>query len=593
MDKKKVKGKNFSIKGQIQSNNLKIIKIIIFIVVLSTINLILIDWFQNRANYYSILADEAKDVIVTQYKWRNSVETSADNGMKVEAEMDPEKCSFALWYQEIKVPKDEAFVTNLQNAHDAHKRLHQTEAIIISSSALDRAKARARINEEIPPISEEMFAALTDVSDYYMEHAESSRTNLIAVLIWSILSNIVLAIVAGILAKRFGNRLADKISTPIVAVADWSEELSLGAANLAFDAEGNANTNLTEVSRMVESFKVMANSIQENVKVVQKVADGDMTAFVNVRSAADSLGKNLYRMVQSNDLMFAEISNIAEAVAEGSSNIANASGALAQSCSVQANAVKEFSDVIQETGNFISINNKKAEDAIKVSDDITSEIQESTNKMNELLDAMVEIRSSSQKISAIIKTINDIAGQTNMLALNAAIEAARAGAAGKGFAVVAGEVKSLAEKSAEAAKESKTLIEDTIHKTALGDAISQETSETFLKISNSITRITEITHEIAEAGVRQRGHITLAKENIAEISDAIDGNAASSQEAAAASDELNANADELKEAMHKFNLRKRVPGKPYIPPEKANDKEFIRKAEENYKNALKEMKQAK
>ena len=207
--------------------------------------------------------------------------------------------------------------------------------------------------------------------------------------------------------------------------------------------------------------------------------------------------------------------------------------------------------------------------------------------MDNLLNAMVEIREASQKVAAIIGTIDDIAGQTNLLALNATIEAARAGEAGRGFAVVADEVKDLAVKSSQAAEESKKLILDTMSKTELGDSISKETSDTFGKIAESIEKIAEITEEISQAGTKQQVHIEEVKRNIGDISTAIEGNAAASEEAASASDELNHNADALKDAMQRFNLRQRVPGQPYIPPEKVNDDEFIRIAQQNYDKALK------
>lgn len=594
MHKNKKKNRDLTIRSQIQGDNRKIVLIIVFIVVLSTVNLLLIDVAQNRANYYNVLADEAKDMIIEHYKWRNSVENSLNSAQEVTEEMDYEKCSFGLWYPTVKTPKSETAAASLQTAYDYHKKLHDTEngIIVNAASGLNEIGIKKRIEKSVPPISESWLAAMNELVEHYTVQKELFRNGLIACLIWAIVSSVILAILAGVLARRFGNKLADKISAPIVAVADWSEKLSAGAIDNVFDMNENNIGDLAEINRMIKAFRHMADSIQENVSVVQKVADGDMTAFVNIRSAEDSLGKNLYRMVQSNDLMFAEISTIADAVAEGASSIALASGALAESCNIQSGAVKEFSEVILETSNFIDINNDKASKALEVSSEISEEIQESNRKMSELLEAMDGIRISSEKISVIIKTINEIAGQTNLLALNAAIEAARAGEAGRGFAVVADEVKDLAAKSAEAAEESRTLIEDTISRTMFGDSVSKETSETFMKITESIARITGITHEIAEAGSKQQEYIQIAKENIGHISEAIDGNAASSQEAAAASSELNSNADELKASMNKFNLRKRVPGQPYIPPEKKNDEEFIREAEENYKKALEKGKAA-
>ena len=185
----------------------------------------------------------------------------------------------------------------------------------------------------------------------------------------------------------------------------------------------------------------------------------------------------------------------------------------------------------------------------------------------------------------MIKTIEDIADQTNLLALNASIEAARAGEAGKGFAVVASEVGSLAAQSANAVVESRQLIEDTINKANIGNVITNETSETFGKIVESIDAIYKFNDEMSDAGQLQKKQMDMLENDIKSISDAVDANAAISEETAASCDLLDENADKLRDAMSRFNLRQREPGKAYIPPEKQNDEEFIRIAQHNYEEA--------
>ena len=332
----------------------------------------------------------------------------------------------------------------------------------------------------------------------------------------------------------------------------------------------------------------MAHGIEENVHVVQRVAEGDMTAFVNIRSSKDSLSKNLYKMVQTNDLMFNEITEIANQVASGAEGIADASGSLANSCTQQIHSITDFKEAVSETVDLINENVETIEKSKELSGEIKDEVAISNEKMEQLLKAMEDISVSSDKIFAVIKTIEDIADQTNLLALNASIEAARAGEAGKGFAVVASEVGNLAAQSANAVVESRQLIEDTIHKANIGNDITNETSETFNKIVESIDVIYKFNDEMSASGQRQKEQMGVLENEIRAISDAVDTNAAISQETSASCDLLSENADRLRDAMAKFNLRKREPGKAYIPPEKQGDEEFRKKAQENYDLAKRE-----
>lgn len=584
---KKSKQKRLSIRESIQKDNHKIIFIIIFIVFCSTANLLTLDMYQIKETKIKQAAIDVQKTIVAQYAWLDNLMAQINNAGDVSVELDYTKCSLAKWYDEVTIPKDADAKANLEQAYESHKNMHQQAATVMDAAAIDDVAAQGKAYGEMKVYSHQMLTNLNNLYGYDMNLADKYHKGLVGRIIWAICTDIVLAIAATIIATILGKKTAAKISKPISAVADWSHELSMGSSDAKFEFANDARDNMTEIAIMIESFENMAANIQENVRVVQKVADGDMTAFVNIRSASDSLGKNLYRMVQSNDIMFAEISGIADSVAEGSENIAAASNSLADSCTMQAGAVKDFTETIKETNRFIIENSEKADSAIIVSDEIKNEIAVSTEKMSELLKAMHEIRISSEKVSDIIKTIDDIAGNTNLLALNASIEAARAGEAGKGFAVVANEVKDLAAKSADAAKESKALINDTIEKTALGDSISQETSDTFIQITESIERIIGIIEEISQSGVNQKEQMKITESTIGTISEAIEGNAAASEEAAASSDTLTNSAISLKEAMQKFNLRQRTEGQPYIPPEKKNDPEFIRVATANYQKALK------
>ena len=429
---------------------------------------------------------------------------------------------------------------------------------------------------------------LLETSDIVTSHLEECRDKTFVLLIMAILGAIIFAYILSILAgqkiRRLAGELSDKIVGPINLVAEGALELAKGSDSFSFEG---VETELEEMNMMIECFKVMVESIQENIRVVERVADGDMTVFVNIRSEQDNLAKSLYKMVQNNDFMFNAITKIADEVAHGATNIANASNDLAENCTIQAHRIAQFKAAVEETGELIRQNESRLNRSTDISAEIKREVTENDKKLKELLLSMKEITEASQNISEVINTIEGIANQTNLLALNASIEAARAGEAGKGFAVVAAEVATLAGQSAEAVINSRKLIEDTIEKANRGNTISNETSETFEKIVVSLDKIYEVTEEINEAGIVQRNKLAGIEADIVRISEDVDGNAASSQEMAASSETLTASADELKVAMGQFNLRNREPGKAYIPPEKENDIEFIKEAQLNYEKAVK------
>ena len=338
---------------------------------------------------------------------------------------------------------------------------------------------------------------------------------------------------------------------------------------------------------MIHSFQRMVDSIHENVEVVKRLAQGDMTVFVNIRSQEDSLGRNLYHLVQSNDFMFAKIIEIAMSVATASQNIANASQMLADTASKQVIAINELNSSTDETRELVTQNGIEVQHATDLSHSILQDMQDSNAKMGLLVKSVDEINKSSQKIANVIKLIDDIAFQTNILALNAAVEAARAGEAGKGFAVVADEVRVLALKSADAANESKQLIEATMRATKDGSQISSEAFDTFQHVVDDLDSIIETVNHISDSSQKQEDAISRIHEQVEFINESITSNLSVNEEAAAASSEMREDARLLEEEMNQFNLRQRKMGHAYIPPEKRGDEEFIRQANENYQKALK------
>lgn len=577
---------DITIGDSIQSNNKVLIKIMLSLVVFSAIIFIIFGYFARCIKGLAESSAEVEKARNYQNEWVSDAMSAITNGTNMNNETDANKCAFAKWKSEhkgytIKDKQAAAAYEQMISLHDEMHQIYNENAGVTIQSDPEKASA---VIQSLELKYKEFTNNADTVTEYYANRETLNYTGTKALIILALIINTALSIITPKRIKRASKELSDKIADPVNAVADWATELSLGSDELEFN---NSQTNIKEINQMIEAFQVMAKGIEENIRVVSRVAEGDMTAFVNIRSSKDSLSKSLYKMVQTNDLMFNEITEIAQQVASGADDIANASMSLANSCTQQIHSISDFKEAVSETVEVINDNVTRIAKSKELTGDIRDKIDLSNEKMNHLIKAMEDITESSDRIYAVIKSIEDIADQTNLLALNASIEAARAGEAGKGFAVVASEVGSLAAQSANAVEESRKLIEDTINKANVGNEITNETSKTFNTIVESIDEIYKFNNEMNEAGEKQKKHMDIIENEIKGISDAVDMNAAISEETAASCDLLNENADRLRQAMGKFNLRKREPGKAYIPPEKQGDPEFIREAQHNYEEAKK------
>lgn len=527
------------------------------------------------------------NTIDSHHQWRSDLINSLETGSDFTGSLDPETCSFGQWLSNYETNGTSDQVMQMaQQMTQTHAEIHNLAKDLINMSETDPEGAVEKFFDQLDPETDQVINALYNIDNVYATEMEKNTKNFETLMTVVIAVIVVSMIAIGIFSFFYGRRLALQIAAPVMMVADWAKSLSLGAVDLSVAGDELAKMEKenadNEVGLMITAFHTMAENIRENVAVVQRIADGDMTAFVKIRSRRDSLGKSLYRLVQSNDIMFNEIVESAHSVAAGADEIANASHMLAESSTTQAAAAQHLSDEMEHVSELIMYNDEKAQEAHAITKEIETDLKISNEHMRVLFDSVTHMQEASKKIATVMKTIDDITFETNILALNAAIEAARAGAAGKGFAVVADEVRALAMKSAEAAKESRMLIENNIKQTEEGTNIASESASIFGEINKKIAKIVEIVENVSGLSTDQLESIQQVAESVARITEAATSNAAISEESDASSQEMRHQAAFLRSKMQHFNLRAREKGKAYIPEEKQGDAEFIEYANKAY-----------
>jgi len=336
------------------------------------------------------------------------------------------------------------------------------------------------------------------------------------------------------------------------------------------EADAESSVQSTRVSLLITSIlavlisaficinliRSMSFRLGEAVTALEQVADGDLTVSIEVRSK-DEIGQMAEALNKATEKLNSTMQEVADSAANASSSsqqLAAASEAIASGAQEQASSLEETSASLEEITAAVRQSADNAQQASQLASSSKDSAEQGQQVVSSAVTAMSEINVASAKISDIISTIDEIAFQTNLLAVNAAVEAARAGEEGRGFAVVASEVRSLAQRSAVAAKEIKVLIQDSLRKVEAGSALVNRSGETLLGIVGSVKRVTDIVGEIAAASGEQSSGIDQVNTAVTQMDQVTQSNSAQTEELSATAQSLSEQAARLLELVNTFTI---------------------------------------
>lgn len=418
----------------------------------------------------------------------------------------------------------------------------------------DENATDAILNNCTPALNKvvEIAIKLDELTD---EASSETVRNMVVCTVAGFVVIIVGLVFAFTLTRKTSKRVLETILEPLHAIEDVAMELTEG--NLHSTLEYHSDDEIGKLAHsMRKSIRILGTYVDDIDRSMKLFSEGNFDVHPEVEWRGDFVGiLNSFMAFQASMAgTIKGIQNVSNEVSGAAEQVASSSNDLADGATNQAAVVEELTATVTGVSEQVEKNSQSAKEISVKVDELGNAISESNGKMHEMVDSMHEISEASKEIDKIITTINEIASQTNLLALNASIEAARAGEAGKGFAVVANQVNVLADQSAQAAKESATLIETSVKAVEKGMVIAGQTAAQLEEVAENSKLITTEVTNIAETLETQTTEIKQINEGIEQINDVVQTNSATSEECAAASQEMSSEAESLREMIRKFKV---------------------------------------
>jgi methyl-accepting chemotaxis protein len=452
--------------------------------------------------------------------------------------------------------KEKEFYTSIEENLGKYKELKKR--IVALAMQNKNTEAHDLLLNEGTPILQKLNSSMEDLMNEKTTTGTALSLKLAAQTKAADAFIFVIIFITFILSLVIGIKISKDISKPVKEMADVAQKMAQGDLSVELSAGYN---NKNEISQLRSAFSETVASLKTYIleikNALSQIEEGNLDIQIHTDFKGDfvELKNSILDISSSLNGTLTHINQAAQQVSSGSEQVSYGAQALAQGATEQASSIEELSASISDISSQIGENAEHASNANTNANCVSHEIIASNKNMEEMIVAMSQINESSSKIGHIIKTIEDIAFQTNILALNAAVEAARAGSAGKGFAVVADEVRNLASKSAEAAKDTTSLIENSMLQVKNGTKIMDKTAKSLLEVVDTVNAVTQSVEKISQASNHQADVISQISIGIDQISSVVQNNSATAEESAAASEELSGQAQSLKILTSKFRLK--------------------------------------
>ncbi len=499
------------------------------------------------------------------HEWAKNLLSSFTLGTEFTGSSNSDTCSLGSFVNSADVVGNSFYTDFINTAVPAHVNLHQNGILIVAYGVENQIQASALYQSEILADISTIVSAINTQEAKIQELLAQLNTQLekeikATLFIAVVCGTVIIALVVGTYSF-----LRKKVAKPMKSLASETQKLAIGQLDLAFDT----SSELTEVFQLSTALTGSVSELQRMISeidtIMTDVSDKNYTVYPSMSfpGAFQSIEVSMARMIEGIRITFQEITSTTSQVKTACDQFATSAQLLSDGSMQQSASVEQLKEAVTEITVTMEENTSDARSANQTGEEAAVTLENSVAQMMNLLKAMDEIQQSTADVNNVIKTIHDIASQTNILALNAAVEAARAGETGKGFAVVADEVRNLAQKSAEAVKTTSQLIEHSLETVRNGADLVKDANDNFSATQENVATVIRFISEMTENMEGQNSRLSSFSDTMDKIASVIHTNTATSEETAATSEELNAQVVSLNHLVNEFQISEDASKSPF------------------------------